>query len=199
MNKKESLLWKDFVSGDEAAFSQLYKLCYPNLYAYGLAMGGDSDVVKDGIQEVFLTLYTRKSVLRNVDSLRAFLFRSLKNYLINHLMKEGRKQELDAETVNFSISYTIEESFIEDEERKILYSKIRKLMDSLSPRQAECVYLRFVHEMSFIEMSEILGIGISAARNLLFRALKKMRDSYSNMYLLVGSYLLFFFMCADSL
>lgn len=199
MNKKESLLWKDFVSGDETAFSQLYKLCYSNLYAYGLAMGGDQDVVKDGIQEVFLTLYTQKNMLRNVDSLRAFLFRSLKNYLINNLIKEGRKQELDVEEINFSISYTIEESFIEDEERKILYSRIRKLMGSLSPRQTECIYLRFVHEMSFTEMSEILGIGVSATRNLLFRALKKMRDSYSNMYLLVGSYLLFLFMCANSL
>lgn len=195
MNKKESMLWKQFVSGEEAAFSQLYKMCYPDLYAYGSAMGIDEDIVKDGIQEVFLTLYTRKNVLRNVDSLKAFLFCSLKNYLINSIAKEKRK--LNIEEINFSFSYTIEDGFIEDEERKILYSKVRKLMNGLSPRQAECIYLRFVHEMSFVEISAILGIGIQATRNLLFRALKKMRENSYNMYLLVGSYLWGFFMCGN--
>lgn len=137
----------------------------------------------------------RRILLRDIDSLKAFLFRSLKNYLINNAIKEKRK--LDIEGMNFSFSYTIEDMFIEHEEKKIIYSKIKKVMDSLSPRQAECIYLRFLHEMSFAEISEILGIGIQATRNLLFRALKKMRDSYYNLYLLVGSYLWCFFLCEN--
>ena len=172
-NKKEGILWQKFLSGEEDAFAQLYKMCYSDLYAYGSAMGINQDIVKDGIQEVFLTLYTRRILLRDIDSLKAFLFRSLKNYLINNAIKEKRK--LDIEGMNFSFSY----------------------MDSLSPRQAECIYLRFLHEMSFAEISEILGIGIQATRNLLFRALKKMRDSYYNLYLLVGSYLWCFFLCEN--
>lgn len=194
-NKKEGILWQKFLSGEEDAFAQLYKMCYSDLYAYGSAMGINQDIVKDGIQEVFLTLYTRRILLRDIDSLKAFLFRSLKNYLINNAIKEKRK--LDIEGMNFSFSYTIEDMFIEHEEKKIIYSKIKKVMDSLSPRQAECIYLRFLHEMSFAEISEILGIGIQATRNLLFRALKKMRDSYYNLYLLVGSYLWCFFLCEN--
>lgn len=194
-NKKEGILWQKFLSGEEEAFAQLYKMCYSDLYAYGSAMEINQDVVKDGIQEVFLTLYTRRILLRDIDSLRAFLFRSLKNYLINNAIKEKRK--LDIEGMDFSFFYTIEDAFIEHEERKIIYSKIKKIMNSLSPRQAECIYLRFQHEMSFVEISEVLGIGIQATRNLLFRALKKIRENYYNLYLLVGSYFWCFFMCEN--
>ncbi|MUT98590.1 MAG: hypothetical protein EP145_05315 [Bacteroides uniformis] len=49
--------------------------------------------------------------------------------------------------------------------------------------------------MDFAEIAEVLGIGVQATRNLLFRALRKMREEYPDMYMLVGSYLVICFYC----
>ena len=74
-------------------------------------------------------------------------------------------------------------------------NRVKQMMNSLSPRQTEIIYLRFLHEMDFVEIAEILGIGVQATRNLLFRALKKMREEHPDMYMLVGSYLVICFYC----
>lgn len=189
MHTPEVLLWEKFISGDETVFSQLYKLCYRDLYAYGLSLGMDQELVKDTIQDIFFKLYTKKIHLKNNISLKPFLFRSMKNAFINHLIKDGREIPLVDGEYDFSFSYTIEDSIISDESQRILINRVKLIMSSLSPRQTEVIYLRFLHEMDFVEIAEVLGMGVQAARNLLFRALKKMREEHPDMYMLVSSYL----------
>ena len=196
MQTTEVLLWESFISGDEKAFSQLYKSCYRDLYAYGLSLGMDRESVKDTIQDIFFSLYTKKTHLKNTSSLKPFLFRSMKNSFINHIIKDGREIPLVDGEYDFSFSYTIEDSMISDERQRILMNRVKLMMSSLSPRQTEIIYLRFLHEMDFTEIAEVLGMGVQAARNLLFRALKKMREEHPDMYMLVGSYLI---ICLNSL
>lgn len=196
MQTTEVLLWESFISGDENAFSQLYKSCYRDLYAYGLSLGMDRESVKDTIQDIFFSLYTKKTHLKNTSSLKPFLFRSMKNSFINHIIKDGREIPLVDGEYDFSFSYTIEDSMISDEKQRILMNRVKLMMSSLSPRQTEIIYLRFLHEMDFTEIAEVLGMGVQAARNLLFRALKKMREEHPDMYMLVGSYLI---ICLNSL
>ena len=195
MQTTEVLLWESFISGDEKAFSQLYKSCYRDLYAYGLSLGMDRESVKDTIQDIFFSLYTKKTHLKNTSSLKPFLFRSMKNSFINHIIKDGREIPLVDGEYDFSFSYTIEDSMISDERQRILMNRVKLMMSSLSPRQTEIIYLRFLHEMDFTEIAEVLGMGVQAARNLLFRALKKMREEHPDMYMLVGSYLIICLNC----
>ncbi len=195
MQTTETILWKKFISGDEEAFSRLYKSCYRDLYAYGISLGMDRESIKDAIQDIFFNLYTRKTFLRDISSLKSFLFRSLKNSFINYIVKDGREISLVDDQYDFSFSYTIEDSIISGENQRILMNRVKQMMNCLSPRQTEIIYLRFLHEMDFAEIAEVLGIGVQATRNLLFRALRKMREEYPDMYMLVGSYLVICFYC----
>ena len=49
------------------------------------------------------------------------------------------------------------------------------MLKGLTGRQKEIIYLRFIHEMSFDEISEIMEINIQSARNLLARSMEKLR------------------------
>lgn len=155
----------------------------------------DRESIKDAIQDIFFNLYTRKTFLRDISSLKSFLFRSLKNSFINYIVKDGREISLVDDQYDFSFSYTIEDSIISGENQRILMNRVKQMMNCLSPRQTEIIYLRFLHEMDFAEIAEVLGIGVQATRNLLFRALRKMREEYPDMYMLVGSYLVICFYC----
>ena len=57
-------------------------------------------------------------------------------------------------------------------------------MKGLTGRQKEIIYLRFIHEMSFEEISEIMKINIQSARNLLFRSMEKIRKESSSVTIL---------------
>ena len=55
--------------------------------------------------------------------------------------------------------------------------KFEQVLKSLSPRQKEAIYLRFQMDLSYEEISQLLGINYQSARNLIHRAIAKIKES----------------------
>ena len=172
-------LWVQFWGGNEMAFSQLYCLCFDDLLAYGRRVGGDNEMVEDLIQDLFLKLYQKKIILEDNTKLRSFLFRALKNLIDNQLLRNAKLQSLPDYDFAFDLDYTIDEqlSWMHDQG---LSDEVHHILKGLTGRQKEIIYLRFIHEMSFEEISEIMKINIQSARNLLFRSMEKIRKESSS-------------------
>ena len=172
-------LWVHFWGGNEMAFSQLYCLCFDDLLAYGRRVGGDNEMVEDLIQDLFLKLYQKKIILEDNTKLRSFLFRALKNLIYNQLLRNAKLQSLPDYDFAFDLDYTIDEqlSWMHDQG---LSDEVHHILKGLTGRQKEIIYLRFIHEMSFEEISEIMKINIQSARNLLFRSMEKIRKESSS-------------------
>ena len=172
-------LWVQFWGGNEMAFSQLYCLCFDDLLAYGRRVGGDNEMVEDLIQDLFLKLYQKKIILEDNTKFRSFLFRALKNLIYNQLLRNAKLQSLPDYDFAFDLDYTIDEqlSWMHDQG---LSDEVHHILKGLTGRQKEIIYLRFIHEMSFEEISEIMKINIQSARNLLFRSMEKIRKESSS-------------------
>ena len=172
-------LWVQFWGGNEMAFSQLYCLCFDDLLAYGRRVGGDNEMVEYLIQDLFLKLYQKKIILEDNTKLRSFLFRALKNLIYNQLLRNAKLQSLPDYDFAFDLDYTIDEqlSWMHDQG---LSDEVHHILKGLTGRQKEIIYLRFIHEMSFEEISEIMKINIQSARNLLFRSMEKIRKESSS-------------------
>ena len=172
-------LWVQFWGGNEMAFSQLYCLCFDDLLAYGRRVGGDNEMVEDLIQDLFLKLYQKKIILEDNTKLCSFLFRALKNLIYNQLLRNAKLQSLPDYDFAFDLDYTIDEqlSWMHDQG---LSDEVHHILKGLTGRQKEIIYLRFIHEMSFEEISEIMKINIQSARNLLFRSMEKIRKESSS-------------------
>ena len=172
---KESDIWTSFVNGDKESFAAFYKLNYNKLYAYGISLGMSDEAVRDIIQELFIKLYTRPHLIREVATIQSFLFTSVRNAFINH-EKFNRKHLSYHQIENFELHYSVENSQIEDEEeRRILQDKVNQVISSLTPRQKEIIYLKFLHQMDYQEIARIMDMSEQAARNLTYRAMEKMR------------------------
>lgn len=76
-------LFAKFKEGDDHAFSFFYEFYINDLYAYGISLGGEKEVVKDAVQDIFLKIYFEKKDFSSVDHLKYFLLKSLKNRLYN--------------------------------------------------------------------------------------------------------------------
>lgn len=171
-------LWIQFLNGNETAFSQLYCLFFDDLLTYGRRVGGDNEMVEDLIQDLFLKLYQKKIILADNTLLRPFLFRALKNLIYNQLLRNERLRPLPNYDLAFDLNYTIDEQLSLTHDQG-LSDEVHRILKGLTGRQKEIIYLRFVHEMSFEEISEIMEINIQSARNLLTRSMEKIRKEVS--------------------
>ena len=133
-------------------------------------------MAEDVIQELFLKLYQNKVKLKDDEKLRVFLFRSVKNGNYTQLERSARQQQLPDVPEDFKQDFMIDEDYLGSQEEDIR-QKVRSIIKGLTPRQREVVYLRFIHEMSYEEISGIMGINLQSAKNLLSRTVVSIRKS----------------------
>ena len=177
---ESKIKWCQFISGDNNSYSWLYSTYVQILYRYGLRFTSDSEILKDCIQEVFTQLYKNRDHLITPDNIKVYLFVSLKNCLIRTLYKESLYDRELPENIQFSLEPTVEEEFIKNEQYTNLQKKIKQILSSLSPRQKEIIYYRFIQELSMDEICMLMDINYQSAQNLIQRSLKKVRDNYSS-------------------
>ena len=184
-------LWKLFLEGDKEAFSVFYRHNYRKLYSYGISLGMDSELIDDIIQELFVKLYTRPQLIKDFSTIQAFLYAAMRNAFVNHEKQRKKYLYLD-EFENFELPYFVENTQIEDEEElKALKEKIHRIINSLTPRQKEIIYLRFLHQKEYEEIAQIMDMSEQAARNLTYRAMEKIRKENNDFFVLLFMIALF--------
>jgi RNA polymerase sigma factor (sigma-70 family) len=171
--------WLSFRKGNKEAFATIYKQFYPKLYAYGLKFTRDDEQIRDIIQDLFAKLYEKPDLVTNADTLQAFLFASFRNACINHAQYALR--HVDIQTVpDFDLPFEVTGDLLEDqEEEEQVHRRVESILNSLTPRQREIIYLRFLHELDYDEISRIMHLSNQAARNLIHRAITYIRKKYS--------------------
>lgn len=150
MDNRELNIINRFLHGDHEAYSLLYRDHIQELFSYGKALTGNDERLKDAIQDVFYKLLSNPAALKDVQNLKYFLFKSLKNRLIDILKSEMRQSQSGEaaayEQIDFTINdVTVLDSLIEEEERLELSRKIKSLLNLLTPRQREAVCLRYIY------------------------------------------------------
>ena len=56
-----------------------------------------------------------------------------------------------------------------------MQKQLKKMLDSLTDRQRESVYLRYTQGLSYEEIGKLMGIQPKAAQKLVYRAIEQMR------------------------
>ncbi|MBD1431266.1 RNA polymerase sigma factor [Sphingobacterium sp. DN00404] len=171
--EENRLLWLSFLKGDQDAFSTLYKNNYRMLYAYGRRLQMEENQIRDIIHDIFLKLYAKPDLIKNVTTIRPFLLVSMRNAFINWKKKMQRQTDMDV--LDFDLHYTVENEFWDKEQLMDVKKKVEHIVQQLTPRQKEIIYLRFLYEMSYEEVAQIMGMSEQAARNLVYRTMDRIR------------------------
>ncbi|GAB6008410.1 RNA polymerase [Bacteroidia bacterium] len=170
-----SALWISFTKGNNNAFAKIYKSSYRMLYSYGLSFKITDEHVRDIIQDLFLKLYSRPELVKDSTTLRPLLFSAMRNSCINSVKINQRHTKLDV-SGDFDLKFSVDDNMIEDnEEQERVKALVEKILASLTVRQREIIYLRFLHQMEYEEISKIMNMTEQAARNLIYRAMEKIR------------------------
>lgn len=186
--EQDHVLLEAFIAGNSYAYSLIYKKYINELFAYGVALNFEREAVKDAIQEVFYKLHLHKQRLKNVCNLKHYLLRILKNHLLNHYRSQVETNEINSNEITFSIHTTVLDELIDKEEQIQLRNRINKLLQVLTNRQREAIYLRFIQEMEYEEIGILLEMTPQASRKLVSRAIKRMREEDAAFFFLLLLY-----------
>lgn len=189
-NVNKDNLFMKFTEGCSEAFSYFYTYFINDLYAYGISLGGDKDMVKDAVQDIFLKIHLSKKKFVSIEHLKFFLLKSLKNTLYNVFSSKRvtNTSPITEDILNFSITTTVLDKIIEKEDRLEILQKIESLLSKLTARQKEAIYLRFIQELEYSEIAEMLNITQHGARKLISRSLKRLRQDQQLLLLLLLLY-----------
>jgi len=176
-------IWNKFKLGDDESFTLIYNNSSRKLYLYGLKFTTNHPIIEDSIQDLFLDLVRNRKRLGDTDNIFFYLLKSFKHRLFRQLGKEKRYNLKDNnEEIIFDIDYSVEYDIINKEDNSFKIQSLRSALTKLSTRQKEAMYLRFTEEFDYSEISEIMDVSIESCRNLIYRAIKLLKDSLNTNY-----------------
>jgi len=150
---------------------KLYIKYYRELYIYAFSLCKNHHLAQDLTSDTFFKAYL--SLDDDVEYFKYWIFRVCKNLYFDFLRKEKEySSENKLENIIFN-NETPLDKIIESDERKHLYSLVINLRESYR----EILILYYYCGFSIEEISKSRDITESAAKTLLFRARKKLKNA----------------------
>ncbi len=165
------------LQGDSSAFGSLFEWYRPRLYAHALRLCGNNPLVKDAIQETFISAFINYHSLRNASLFYPWLKKILHNHCLRLLSKEKNKQPLDQLEKN---DHILQSSILENLDKSANIQWVHEAMNQLSDALKSCVLLRyFSNYKSYGEIAQVLGIPVGTVRSRLSAAREKLLSCQS--------------------
>ena len=174
-------------SGDESAFTEIYNRFSPVLYLHARHMLHNRDEARDVIQEVFTAIWNRRMDLDLTKSLNSYLYRSVRNTVLNLIRNEKKDSVLMAE-----IGEALEKGEGSTDEQ-LNYNELKRLIELevalLPPRMREVFELSRNQQLSHAEIAALLEISDLTVKKQINKAIHILRERLD-----IPATLLFFYL-----
>ena len=187
--------WRKFLYSrtESDAFAYIYNYYVNDLLSYGISLGFDEETCRDVVHDLFYKLYIDRNKLTHVKNPTSYLFKSFRNRLFNIHSRKSKISNIEDEDIPFRTEITILETIINKEEVEKLKRVVTDLLNELTPRQREAIYLRYMQEMDYKDIAELMKMSSNSARRLVHRGIKTLREKGgdSKDYLFILNLILF--------
>jgi RNA polymerase sigma-70 factor (ECF subfamily) len=164
--------------GELEAFLSLVERHRSSMYNLALRMTGNEQDAKDVLQEALLNAYLHLDQFERRADLRTWLTRILVNSALDHLRALRRRPDVKEPRPISEVAATVA-SGAPDPERLVTSADWRRqvtaAMDTMSPLERVTFALRHFEGCSIAEIAQTAGIGNNAAKQHIFRAVRKLR------------------------
>ncbi len=169
----EEKLIKEALKGNAAAFGDLVRYYEKFVFNVAFSFMTNYDDAFDVAQETFIKAWRKLSLFKGDSAFSTWLYRITVNTSKDALSQRNRRwSEGEADEHIPSHHETPEENAIREENAR----ELKKALDSLDSDMREIVILREIEELSYSEISNLLGIEMGTVKSRLSRAREKLRE-----------------------
>ena len=150
----------------------------PKLYRFCLLRVSSKELAEDLVSQTFLRAWEYLQSGQKIKSYPAFLYRVLRNLIVDHWRdKHSKIISLDEDVINALVDYG---QMPEKLSRSIEFKRIIEAMGKLPEDQQEILHWRFVDGLSAKEISKISGKKTSAIYVCIYRSTQKLKKLFNN-------------------
>lgn len=166
----DSELMQQIVSGDHAAFSELYNRYKDRMYYYFYRMLNNStENANDFVQELFMKIIAKPDSYNPAYAFHTWLYSVANNLCKNEYRRRGIRLEFQQYEASKPDIDFLNETIIEPQQ---MIEKIFQTLDQLGEEHRSAFLLRYREEFSIREVADILGLPEGTVKSRLFNARK---------------------------
>jgi len=169
----ESFLIDELRRGSASAFSKLYYMYAPRLYAYCMTYCKCREDAEEIVEDTFVRLWRIHESIRQNETLRNILFILAKHQIYTSFVKRAKSPEYAeyVETLNVTSNDSVDGTVSFEMFKSHLYAAI----DSLPATQRSVVRMSKLECLKNREIAEALGLSEQTVKNQLSLGLKQLR------------------------
>ena len=164
-------LVRQVLNGDVEAFSGLVGRYRDRSARYATRLLGSAEDAEEVVQDTFVRAYRALGRCEDPDKFGSWLF----SILINRCRTAGGRAHRRAQTVTADEALVLAASVEPTVDRSAWREEIERALARIDVEQREAFLLKHVEELSYEEMSEMTGVGISALKMRVKRACDRLR------------------------
>jgi RNA polymerase sigma-70 factor (ECF subfamily) len=176
--------------GDADAFEQIVRLYDRSVLRVAFNILRSPDDARDAYQETFLKVYRKLGTFRFQCSFHTWLYRIATNVCLDYLRRKGVRKEYGVDetgerAATNALATAADDRAGADPDRRLagaeLNRRIATALEKLSDKERVVFELRHYEGMRLRAIGDAVGISEEAAKNCLFRATRKMRDTLQDL------------------
>jgi RNA polymerase sigma-70 factor (ECF subfamily) len=181
LNFVEARLAKLARNGDRNAFAELVELYKDKIFHLAYRMLNNKQEAEDAVQETFLRVYTNLHRYDENQKFSTWIFRIGTNLCIDKLRRRKNTYSLDAEMPDGEGNdyYAMLPSHEDTPEKQVIVSEtqeqIRQAIETLPEKYKSVVILRYLHDMSLQEISDVLDMPVTTIKTRVHRGREYLR------------------------
>lgn len=176
-------LFSKLIRDDEKAFSELFYRYYSGLCVYAFRFLQDEQRTKELVQEVFVQVWVKRKEIRIHSSVKSYLFRAVKNQLINWFNHQKVEQRYLDKIVSEQDHLQPDQYFQEVD----LQKKIEASIEALPAKRKEVFKLSREEGLSYRAIADRLHVSVKTVETQMGLALKQLREDLKEYrHLLIG-------------
>lgn len=165
------------IADDTVVFERVFKEHFKNLHAYACSILKDRDEAEEMVQNVFYKLWERKEKIRELQSVPAYLYRSVYNECMNYVKHEKVKTAYEAHAIHHGDTMGKAEDTATTKE---LQERIANALTAL-PEQCRTIFqMSRFEELKYREIADRMGLSVKTVENQMGKALKILRTKLAD-------------------
>lgn len=176
---EEKAYIRALTQGDRQAYTYLYSRHLDALLQYIFLFTGSKETAEEIVQEVFLKIWEKRTILGEVESFKAYIFRAAKNQLINHINREKiRTRYTDHAQQNGQATPNGDDTQHQVDYRQA-HALLREAIQALPPKRKQVFLFSIEEGLSLDEIAARMGISKNVVKKQLYDAYSAVRDYLS--------------------
>jgi RNA polymerase sigma-70 factor (ECF subfamily) len=149
--------------GDEDAYAELINRYHRPLRYFISHLSDNTEMAEDIFQDTWVSVIRKIHTLRNLDAFPSWLYRIARNMVYQQLRRKKRLSEFKE---NIIVADETENSAFSPEDA----AQIHKCLKELRPEQREVLILRFLEQMSYQQIGDVLDCNLNTVKSRIYYA-----------------------------